>query len=229
MLAHGVVRARTPTSLRNDRHCSPLKELFMIRTIAALMLACVSTVCIAQAAANPPVRIRGTIEKLDGQTLTIKGNDGQTKTVKLADNFIVMGISRVSIEELSSGKFIGTTTVGERNGALVALEVHIFPENMRGTGEGHYDWDLRPTSKMTNGNVATVTSIGKDHVLDVQYKGGQQKVLVPESAVIVQYSPVDRAALKPGAAVFVISQPQPDGSLSAARVNVGLNGQVPPM
>ena len=182
-----------------------------------------------QAPANPPVRIRGTIEKLDGQVLTINGNDGQMKTVKLTDNFTVMGINRVSIDDLGSGKFIGTTTVGERNGALVALEVHIFPENMRGTGEGHYDWDLRPTSKMTNGNVATVTSIGKDHVLDVQYKGSEKKVLVPESAVIVSYTPVDRSALKPGAPVFVISQRQPDGSLSATRVNVGLNGQAPPM
>jgi hypothetical protein len=201
----------------------------MTHTIAALLMTVVSTVAVAQAPANPPVRIRGTIEKLDGQVLTINGNDGQMKTVKLTDNFTVMGINRVSIDDLGSGKFIGTTTVGERNGALVALEVHIFPENMRGTGEGHYDWDLRPTSKMTNGNVATVTSIGKDHVLDVQYKGGEKKVLVPESAVIVSYTPVDRSVLKPGAPVFVISQRQPDGSLSATRVNVGLNGQAPPM
>jgi hypothetical protein len=201
----------------------------MIRSIAALMVAVVSATAMAQAPANPPVRIRGTIEKLNGQVLTIKGNDGQMQTVKLKDDFIVMGIKRTSVDDISSGKFIGTTTVGERNGALVALEVHIFPENMRGTGEGHYDWDLRPTSKMTNGNVATITSIGKDHVLDVQYKGGEKKVLVPESAVIVSYSPVDRAELKPGAPVFVISQRQPDGSLIAARVNVGLNGQAPPM
>jgi hypothetical protein len=201
----------------------------MIRTIAALMISAVSIAAIAQAPANPPVRIRGTIEKLDGQVLTIKANDGQTQTVKLTDNFVVMGISRASVEDITSGKFIGTTTVGERNGALVALEVHIFPENMRGTGEGHYDWDLRPTSKMTNANVATVTSVGKDRVLDVQYKGGEKKVLVPENAVVVSFTPTDRSVLKPGAAVFVNSQRQPDGSLSAARVNVGLNGQMPPM
>src|SRR5882762_7175917 len=201
----------------------------MIRTIATLMVACVSTVAIAQAPANPPVRIRGTIEKLDGQVLTIKGNDGQIKTVKLKDNFLVMGISRTNIDDLTAGKFIGTTTVGERNGALVALEVHIFPENMRGTGEGHYDWDLRPTSKMTNANVANVTSMGKDRVLTVQYKGGEKKVLVPEKAVIVSFTPTDRSELKPGAKVFVNAQRQPDGSLTAARVNVGLYGQVPPM
>jgi hypothetical protein len=199
----------------------------MIRTVAAFLITAVSTVALAQTPAT--VRIRGTVEKLDGQVLTIKGNDGQIQTVKLADSFVVMGIARASVDDIGSGKFIGTTTVGERNGALVALEVHIFPDNMRGTGEGHYDWDLRPTSKMTNANVATVTRMGKDHVLEVQYKGGQKKVLVPETAVIVSYTPADRSVIKPGAAVFVNSQRQPDGTLTAPRVNVGLNGQIPPM
>jgi hypothetical protein len=140
-----------------------------------------------------------------------------------------MGINKASVEEIASGKFIGTTTLGERDGALVALEVHVFPEALRGTGEGHYDWDLRPGSKMTNANVATVSSMGKDRVLTVQYKGGEQKVLVPEDATVVSFTPADRSLLKPGAPIFVVSQRQPDGSLLAARVSVGLNGQRPPM
>ncbi|HLQ01663.1 MAG TPA: hypothetical protein VK143_05115 [Burkholderiales bacterium] len=201
----------------------------MIRTIAALLLAAVSAVAVAQAPANPPVRIRGTVERIDGTNLTIKANNGQSMNVKLADNYVVVGIAKAGLADVASGKFIGTTTVGERNGALVALEVHIFPENMRGTGEGHYDWDLRPDSKMTNANVANVTSMGKDRVLTVQYKGGEKKVLVPEKAVIVSFTPTERSALKPGAPVFAVTQRQPDGSLTAARVNVGLNGQVPPM
>jgi len=172
----------------------------MIRAVAALLLAAVSAVAVAQAPANPPVRIRGTVEKIDGQMLTVKANSGQSMTIKLADNFIVMGVAKASIADIGSGKFIGTTTVGERNGALVALEVHIFPENMRGTGEGHYDWDLRPESKMTN-----------------------------ENAAVVLFTPTERSELKPGASVFVNSQRQPDGSLTAPRVNVGLKGQVPPM
>lgn len=200
----------------------------MIRTVAAFLMAAASTVALAQATGTP-VRIRGTVEKLDGQLLTIKANDGQIKTVKLADNFVVMGVNKARVEDIASGKFIGTTTVGERSGALIALEVHIFPDDMRGTGEGHYDWDLRPDSKMTNANVASVTRIGKDHILEVQYKGGQQKVLIPETAVIVLFTPADRGALEPGAAVFVNSRLQPDGSLTAPRVNVGLNGQIPPM
>ncbi len=201
----------------------------MIRAIAVLLIAAVSAVAVAQAPANPPVRIRGTVEKIDGQILTIKANSGQSMTVKLADNFVVMGIAKASVADIGSGKFIGTTTVGERDGALVALEVHIFPENMRGTGEGHYDWDLRPASKMTNANVANVTNMGRDRVLTVQYKGGEKKVLVPENAVVVAFTPAERSELKPGAKVFVNSQRQPDGSLTAPRVNVGLKGQIPPM
>jgi hypothetical protein len=201
----------------------------MIRAIAVLLITAVSAVALAQAPANPPVRIRGTLEKIDGQILTIKTNSGQSMTVKLADNYVVMGIAKASVADIGSGKFIGTTTVGERDGALVALEVHIFPENMRGTGEGHYDWDLRPASKMTNANVANVTRMGKDRVLTVQYKGGEKKVLVPENAVVVAFTPAERSELKPGAKVFVNSQRQPDGSLTAPRVNVGLKGQIPPM
>ena len=204
----------------------------MIRTraaFAALLIAAVSAAAVAQAPANPPVRIRGTVEKLDGNNLTVKTAGGDTRNIRLADNYGVMGIAKASLADLTSGKFIGTTTVGERDGALVALEVHIFPESMRGTGEGHYDWDLRPESKMTNANVANVTSMGKDRVLTVQYKGGEKKVLVPENAVIVSFTPTERSELKPGAKIFTVAQRQPDGGLTAARVNVGLKGQVPPM
>jgi hypothetical protein len=201
----------------------------MTRTIAALLLVAVSSVALAQAPANPPVRIRGTVEKLDGNMLTVKARNGQSMTVKLADNYVVMGVAKASLSDVGSGKFIGTTTVGEREGALIAEEVHIFPENMRGTGEGHYDWDLRPNSKMTNANVANVTSMGKDRVMTVQYKGGEKKILVPANAVVVAFQPTDKSELKPGAQIFVVSQKQPDGSLTAARVNVGLKGQVPPM
>jgi hypothetical protein len=201
----------------------------MIRVIAALPLAIVSAAALAQAPANPPVRIRGTVEKLEGQNLTVKARNGQSMNVKLADTFVVMGISKASISDIGRGKFIGSTTVGERDGALVAEEVHIFPENMRGTGEGHYDWDLKPSSKMTNANVEGIVNAAHDRVLTVKYKGGEKKVLVTPHTVVVSYAPVDRSALKPGAPVFVISQRQPDGTLTAARINVGLDGQVPPM
>jgi hypothetical protein len=201
----------------------------MIRLIAALLITSVSAVALAQAPANPPVRIRGTVESLDGQNLTVKARNGETMKVKLADTFVVIGITKASVDDIASGKFIGTTTVGQREGSLVAEEVHIFPENMRGTGEGHYDWDLRPDSKMTNANVANVVKMANDRVMTVQYKGGEKKILVTPKTVVVSFAPADRSEVKPGAQVFVNAQRQPDGTLAAPRVNVGLNGQVPPM
>jgi hypothetical protein len=201
----------------------------MLRRLAALVLAVISVSAFAQAPAQPQVRIRGTVEKLEGNQLTVKTSSGQSMQVKLADNFAVMGIQKASIDDISTGKFVGTTTVGERDGAMVALEVHIFPENMRGTGEGHRDWDLRPNSKMTNANVANVVNMGKDRAMTVQYKGGEKKVLVTETTAVVSYAPADKSELKPGAPIFVVTQKEADGSLSAARVNVGLKGQVPPM
>lgn len=201
----------------------------MIRVIAALLPVALSGAAFAQAPATPPVRIRGTLEKLEGQNLTVKSRNGESMNVKLADKFVVVGITKASVSDIGRGKFIGSTTVGERDGTLVAEEVHIFPENMRGTGEGHYDWDLRPTSKMTNANVADVVKMANDSVMTVKYKGGEKKILVTPHTVVVSYVPVERSELKPGAPIFVITQRQPDGTLTAARVNVGLNGQVPPM
>lgn len=200
----------------------------MTRIFAAVLLAAFSASALAQNPA-PPARVRGTVEKVDKLVMTVKAPDGGTVSVKLAENYTVVGVSRAKLEDIGSGKFIGTATLGERNGGLVALEVHIFPEAMRGVGEGHYAWDLKPDSKMTNGNVADVKSVGKDRMLTVQYKGGEQKVLVPSKARVVVFGPADRKELKKGAHIFCVAQRAPDGSLSAARVNVGLKGITPPM
>jgi hypothetical protein len=200
----------------------------MKRIVAGVLLAALSALAFAQTP-PPPARVRGTVEKVENLVLTVKSRDGGTVSVKLAENYTVVGVSRAKLEDIGSGKFIGTATLGERNGGLVALEVHIFPEAMRGVGEGHYAWDLKPDSKMTNGNVADVKSVGKDRMLTVQYKGGEQKVLVPSKARIVVFGPADRKELKKGAHIFCVAQRAPDGSLSAARVNVGLKGITPPM
>ena len=200
----------------------------MIRLISALLLV-ISATAFAQAPANAPVRIRGTVEKLDGNMMTVKARSGETMNIKLADNYTVTGVAKASLDDVGSGKYIGTPTVGERNGALIAEEIHIFPEAMRGTGDGHRDWDLRPNSKMTNAAVADVVKMGNDRVLTVKYKDGEKKILVPDNTVVVSFEPADKSELKPGAKVFVIAQKQADGSLVAPRVNVGLKGQVPPM
>jgi Domain of unknown function (DUF5666) len=197
------------------------------RYVLGFVLLAVSLGTFAQP--SPVVRIRGNVESLEGSTLKVKTRAGESMSVQLPDNATVMGITKGSMADVASGKYIGTTTVGERDGALVALEIHIFPENMRGAGEGHRDWDLRPNSKMTNANVADVKAMGADRVMTVNYKGGEKKVLITADTVVVGYTPTDRAQLKAGAPVFINAERKPDGSLTAPRVNVGLNGQVPPM
>jgi len=198
----------------------------MVRSIAAVVIAAVSAAAFAQA----PTRIRGTIEQVEGNTLTIKARSGELMKVKVPDNVVVTAITKASVADIANGKFIGTTTVGQRDGALVAEEIHIFPESMRGTGEGHRDWDLRPESKMTNANVADIKSMGDGRVMTIQYKGGEQKILVTPRTVVVNFEPSSRAELKPGAPVFInAAERQADGSYTAPRVNVGLHGQIPPM
>jgi hypothetical protein len=199
----------------------------MTRYVLGFLFLVISLGSIAQP--SPVVRIRGNVESLEGNTLKVKARSGESMTVQLADNAVVMGITKASAADVATGKFIGTTTVGERDGALVALEIHIFPENMRGTGEGHRDWDLRPNSKMTNANVADVKAMGADRVMTVNYKGGEKKVLITSDTAVVGYTPTDRGQLKPGAPVFINAERKADGTLAAPRVNVGLNGQVPPM
>jgi hypothetical protein len=198
----------------------------MIRSIAAIVLTAMSAAVLAQA----PTRIRGTLEQVDGNLLTVKARSGEVMKVKVPDNVLIVGIAKASMADIGNGKFIGTTTVGQRDGALVAEEVHIFPENMRGTGEGHRDWDLRPESKMTNANVADIKDMGDGRVMTVQYKGGEKKILVTSRTAVVSYEPASRSDLKPGTPVFInAAERQPDGTYTAPRVNVGLRGQIPPM
>ena len=199
----------------------------MIRSIAALVIAATSAAVLAQI---PPTRIRGTLEQVNGNLLTVKTRTGETMKVKVPDNVVVVGIAKASMADITNGKFIGTTTVGQKDGALVAEEVHIFPESMRGTGEGHRDWDLRPESKMTNANVANVKNMGDGRVMTVQYKGGEKQVLVTPRTSVVSFEPASRSELKPGTGVFINSaERQADGTYTAPRVNVGLKGQIPPM
>jgi len=199
----------------------------MIRSIAALIIAATSAAVLAQ---TPPTRIRGTLEQVDGNLLTIKARSGEVMKVKVPDDVLIIGLTKASMADIGNGKFIGTTTVGQKDGALVAEEVHIFPENMRGTGEGHRDWDLRPESKMTNANVADIKNMGDGRVMTVQYKGGEKKVLVTPRTSVVSYEPASRSDLKPGAGVFINNaERQPDGTYTAPRINVGLRGQNPPM
>src|SRR5262245_5793522 len=198
----------------------------MIRSIAAMAVIPPSTALLAQTL----TRIRGRLEQVDGNTLTVKARSGEMLKVKVPDNVVVIGIAKARMADIGNGKFIGTTTVGQKDGALVAEEVHIFPESMRGTGEGHRDWDLRPESKMTNANVANIKNMGDGRVITVQYKGGEKQILVTPRTAVVSFEPASRSDLKPGTGVFINNaERQSDGTYTAPRVNVGLHGQIPPM
>jgi len=180
------------------------------------------------AAVAQTVRVRGTIEQVDGQTLSIKSKDGPMLKVVLADNAVILGVVRRSLDDIKQGEFIGTAATSQGDGTWKALEVHIFPENMRGTGEGHRDWDA-PQSSMTNATVTEKVTKVDGHMMTLGYKGGEQKILVSPQTPIVAYAPGDRSDLKPGHAIFIAAATKDeDGSLRAVRVSVQRDA-APPM
>jgi hypothetical protein len=175
-------------------------------------------------------RVRGTIVQVEGSTLTVKATNGVLLNVHLNNNAKVVAIVAASLTDIKPGSFVGTTAVPQPGGALRATEVHIFPESMRGTGEGHRAWDLGPTSTMTNGTVALAVEKIEGHTLTIKYKDGEKTVVVTPDTAIVSYVLADRSELKANAKVFLGAATQnADGSLETDRVNVGRDGLTPPM
>ena len=188
---------------------------------------------VAFAQQSPPVRVRGQIEKVDGNTLTVKARGGEQLTIKLADNARVMAFIKASLADIKPNSYIGVTAMPQPDGSQKAVAIHIFLEAQRGTGEGHRPWDLRPGSTMTNAAVETTAGSVDGQVLTVKYKSAdkteEKKVIVPPDTPIVTYTQADKSELKPGAQIIVFgAQKQPDGTLQAAAVNVG-RGVAPPM
>src|SRR5215216_220474 len=159
------------------------------------------------------VRVRGTIERVDGAVYVVKARDGTELKLTLADKPSIAALFKASLSDIKQGSFVGVTSMPKADGSMSALEVHIFPETMRGTGEGHYPWDLRPQSTMTNANVEQIGASVDGHTLTLKYKGEEKKILVPADAPIVAYVPGDQSDLKPGSKVFVVAVKHPDGSL----------------
>ncbi|TMH66489.1 MAG: hypothetical protein E6H48_11125 [Betaproteobacteria bacterium] len=188
-------------------------------------------VFVASAAwAQETVRVRGTIEDVEGQTLVVKSRDGSDVKVALSDNAAVVGITNASISDIKPGSFVGVTGMPQADGSQKAVEVHIFPEAMRGTGEGHRPWDLRPQSTMTNANVEQTVAGVEGRTLTLKYKDGEKKIIVPPDAPIVSYVPAAKSELKPGVKIFIAAATaRPDGILEAPRVNFGKDGLTPPM
>jgi hypothetical protein len=176
------------------------------------------------------VRVRGTIESVDGQVLSVKGRDGTALTLKLADGAPVRTVVRKSLDDVKVGSFVGITAMPQPDGTQKAVEIHIFPEALRGTGEGHRPWDLMPNSTMTNANIdSAVTGVtGRELVL--KYKDGEKKFIVPANVEVVMFAPAQMSDLKPGAKIFVVAAKKlPDGTLEAPNVTVGSGGVDPPM
>jgi hypothetical protein len=195
-------------------------------TLIAVAATLVATAALAQAPQT--VHLRGTIEKLDGNTLTAKSDKGDELKINLADKTMVVDVEKASMTDIKQGEFIGSGAMPQPDGSQKAIEVHIFPDTMRGTGEGFRPWDGAPNSTMTNGTVgAAVTSVNGP-VVTVKYKDGEKNIVVGPDVPVVRYEIGSLSDLKPGVAFSVLAAAkQPDGSFNVGRINIGRNGLIP--
>jgi hypothetical protein len=177
----------------------------------------------------PPVRLRGTIEAVDGNVVTVKAAGGADAKVMLADKAAIIAIVKATLAEIKEGTFLGSAAIPQADGTQKAVEVHIFPEEMRGTGEGHRPYPTVANGTMTNGTAAGATVAGVEgSTITVKYTGGEKKIIVPETAPIVRYEIGGKADLKPGAHFTVLAATKrPDGTFETSRINVGRDGAVP--
>jgi hypothetical protein len=200
------------------------------RSLTAVGLAVILPASMAWSQDAPPVRVRGTIERIESLVLLVKSRDGAELKIVLADNAVAVGVVKATLADIKPGSFVGIGAMPQADGTQRALEVLIFPDAMRGTGEGHYPWDLQPKSTMTNGNVEQVVTSVDGGTLTVKYKDGEKKIIVPLDVPIVTFVPGDKADLKLGVKIFIVAAKKlPDGTLQAARVNYGKDGLTPPM
>ena len=189
-----------------------------------------ATAALAQAPAPAPqtVRLRGVIEKVDGNTVTAKSDKGDAVKINLADKMMVVGVVKATMADIKEGSYIGSGAMPQPDGSQKAIEVHIFAETMRGTGDGHRPWDGAPNSTMTNGTVGSTVTGVNGPVVTVKYKDGEKNIVVGPDVPIVRYEVMDTGALKPGVAFSVLAAAkQPDGSYNISRINVGRDGVVP--
>jgi hypothetical protein len=204
----------------------------MRKTVSAAAFVVVAALAATVALAQAPdvVRVRGTIESVDGSMLNVKSRDGTALKVKAADNAVVLAVVKATLADVKPGGFVGITAMPQPDGTQKAVEIHIFPEAMRGTGEGHRPWDLMPNSTMTNANIDSEVASSDGKTLVLKYKDGEKTIAVPSNVIVVTYVPAAMTDLKPGEKIFVAAaNKQPDGTLVAPRITVSRAGVVPPM
>jgi hypothetical protein len=202
----------------------------MPRALVASLTAITVFASVTWAQQPPPMRIRGTIESVDGATLMIKSREGESLKVRMTDNVAVFGVAKTELSEIKPGSYIGVSAMPEPDGTQKALAVHIFPESQRGAAEGFRPWDMKPNSTMTNATVAeTVKGTDGQNIL-VKYKDGEKKVVVPPGTPVVTFVTGDKSEVKPGAKIIIFGAvKKDDGVLEANRVNIGRDGITPPM
>src|SRR3954447_25536641 len=199
--------------------------------IARRVLVAASLISISMAlpaSAQETVRIRGTIERVEGPVYVVKNRDGAELKLTVTDNPLYVAIAPATMADIKPGMFVGSAGMMQADGTQKAIKVHIFPESMRGTDEGHYDWDLKPQSKMTNGNVEQTIAGVEGPVLSVKYKDGEKKLLTTPETVVVSYVMGSSDEQKPGTRIYVgAAKKQPDGSFQTPRITYGRNGAGP--
>jgi hypothetical protein len=196
----------------------------ILRALAVVALF-VPFTALAQA---PPGVARGTIESLHGDTLVLKTYGGRTETIELAKNWTVTVLKPVSIDAIRPGSFIGTAEMPQGRGTGRSIEVHVFPPGEK-YGAGHYAWNLRKGSMMTNGTVGRVTETRAGRVLMVTYPHGKRRIVVPRHVPIVEFASGERSLARPGTAAFLIVAKTAQGALVSSGIAIGENGARPPM
>ncbi|KRE16136.1 hypothetical protein ASE66_10275 [Bosea sp. Root483D1] len=199
-----------------------------MRLPSLALIGLVTVLATGAQAQTPQTRIRGTVERLDGQSLTVKTQEG-TATVALAPNYSVGAVIKASMADIKKGSFIGVGARPRAEGGLTAVQVFIFPEAMRGTGEGHRPWAVLPDSTMTNATVAETVSRVESSSVTLTYPGGEQTIAITPEANIVMAAPAQAADLIAGAQVALTASRQADGSLSSGRVTIARAGAQLPL
>jgi hypothetical protein len=207
----------------------PIQRSTLTRPLVAVAMV-VATSLLAVAQQPPtPTRVRGTIEKVEGDVLSVKSRSGEDVKLHMTADARVVGIIKIALADIKLGSFIGTTTVPGPDGRQNAVEVHVFPEDMHGTGEGSRPYDLRPNSTMTNATVAETVAGNDGQNLLIKYRDGEKKVVVGPDTPVVTYVAADRSDLKPGAKIIAFVKQIADGSFETSRISVGRDGLTPPM
>lgn len=196
------------------------------------VLALISAPALAQSGTGGqagPVRLRGTIDAVSGDSMDVTVRDGTKFHVVVPGNVRTTYVIVAKLSDIQPNSYIGTAAAPQADGTLKALEVHVFPPSMRGSGEGFRPYDLEGGgSTMTNGTVGSLVGTN-GRIATVKYGNEEKKVLIPEDVPVVSFEPTDRSALKPGAKVTINGQRSPDGTVTAASVNIGKDGLTPPM